>query len=60
MGWWESLLEQYRRDGASDADYGVFDLPYFQDDPEGEEYNHAYIEGFRKRRKELGEKFKWS
>jgi len=59
--WWESMLDECRRDGSADADNGVFDLPYpGSDDPEDEDYNHAYKEGFDTRRKELGDKFEWS
>jgi len=55
------MLDECRRDGSADADNGVFDLPYpGSDDPEDEDYNHAYKEGFDTRRKELGDKFEWS
>jgi len=58
---WDSLLDECRRDGASDADNGVFDLPYpGSDDPEDEYYNYVYKEGFDAKRKQLGDKFEWS
>lgn len=61
MDWWVSMLNEYRRDGSSDADKGMFEPPYpWSGDPEEEAYNNAYKEGFDRRRKELGENFKWS
>ncbi len=60
--WWEKELTHYREEGARDADKGYFCWPCLDevDDPANSDLNAAYKEGFDKRRKELGNKFKWA
>ena len=59
--WWTEILDLYRKDGAISADKGEFDAPYpGSEDPEDQEANWAYKQGFNQRRKELGDKFKWT
>jgi hypothetical protein len=59
--WWEELLDERQADGRSDAGKGVFDPPHpGSDDPQDDMENHAYESGWRQRRKELGESFKWA
>ena len=58
--WWQQHLEEYRQDGRDDADLGVFSAPHpGSDDPQDETENWAYKEGFKQRRKELGDNFEW-
>lgn len=59
--WWRNWLRERERDGRADADRGVYDCPYpSTDDPQEEDENMAYHQGFTNRRKELGSKFKWT
>ena len=69
--WWADLLEERRKDGATDAEAGTFYPPYpkiaisawlhpTNTDPQDEAENRAYIDGFMKKREELGDKFKWA
>ena len=62
--WWEQMLAEYRQDGRRDADLGDFDPPHpacsFYLDPQDEAENTAYKQGFDSRRKQLGDKFRWS
>lgn len=55
---WQAL---YRLDGIKDAEKGVYNPPHSSDDdPQDQQENHAYKEGFEARRKELGGRFKWA
>lgn len=60
--WWIQNLNDYRQSGGKDAELGEFRLPHdiTDDDPQNLDENMAYEEGFMHRRKELGDKFKWS
>lgn len=59
--WWADLLKQNFEMGRQDADKGTFDPPYpNSDDEQDMTENTAYADGFRARRKELGDSFKWS
>ena len=60
--WWKLNLAEYIADGRIDAAKGIYDLPhaYAEGDPQYEDENAAYREGWWKRRKELGGKFKWA
>jgi len=60
--WWLRNLDEYRADGIADADKGEFDPPHHvtDHDPQYLDENAAYKDGFMKRRKELGDKFKWA
>jgi len=59
--WWDTMLEGRTDDGRRDADEGKFDPPYpGSDDPQDEDENGAYERGFKQRRKELGDAFKWA
>ena len=58
--WWRDNL-QYRKDqGKKDADKGAYNPPWpFEHDPQNEDENEAYKDGFMARRRELGDKFEW-
>lgn len=62
--WWREHLDGYRSDGRRDADEGVYRpphaLPEENPDPQYFDENMAYKDGFMKRRRELGEDFKWA
>lgn len=59
--WWEKLLAGHREDGAENAEHGVFDPPYpCSCDPTDQDENYAYELGWKRRRKELGTRFKWA
>ena len=59
--WWERMMALREQEGRRDAEAGVFDMPYPpNEDPEDQAHNDAYAKGFRDRRKELGDAFKWS
>ena len=61
MSWWDNIMDGVKKEGAEHAEIGVFYPPYpGSDDPEDEDYNRAYQEGFNARRKELGDKFQWA
>lgn len=59
--WWRKLLSDHTANGISDANNGVFEWPYPDDsnDPQSEDENLAYKNGFDNRRRELGDSFKW-
>ena len=59
--WWDQHLAEFEADGRKDADAGTYDLPWHrdEDDPQSQDENAAYHRGFAKRRKELGNLFKW-
>lgn len=53
--------QTYEMDGAIDASNGVFNWPCDDDDdPQNQDANYAYQMGFEKRRRQLGENFKWA
>lgn len=59
--WWAVHLDEFTRDGRSDAGRGVFDPPHTtcSDEPQYQDENHAYELGFKARRLELGDTFRW-
>jgi hypothetical protein len=58
--WWDKLLEERMKDGISDAEKGIFNIPYpSSNDAQDEDENFAYKRGWHGRRKELGDYFKW-
>lgn len=57
--WYDNMIVEYERDGAADAEKGVFNLPYPFQEPENENENWAYEKGFKERRQQLGDKFSW-
>ena len=60
--WWTRHLAEFEAQGRKDADMGIYDLPWHrdEDDPQNQDENAAYHRGFAKRRKELGNAFKWA
>lgn len=59
--WWDALLAEIASQARADANLGVYEPPYpVSDDPTDEEENYIYKREFNKRRKELGDKFKWA
>jgi hypothetical protein len=51
----------YSEEGISDAEKGVYELPYPEsEDPLDEIANFSYESSWKRRRWELGDKFKWS
>ena len=60
MDWYDDMLNVRLHDGMRDAELGTFDPPYpGSDDPQEQDENRAYQQGFNQRRKELGDKFEW-
>jgi hypothetical protein len=62
VNWWKKNLDDYYQMGRKDADKGLIDYPHAYDDsdPQYMDENQAYKEGFKDRRRELGNKFKWA
>lgn len=59
--WWDGLLAASANEGMRDADIGRFEPPYQgSDDPQDSDLNAAYEFGFKQRRKELGNAFRWA
>lgn len=59
--WWEAMMQTHADDGKRDAENGTFSPPYTaSEDPQDEDENAAYVSGFNRRRKELGDAFKWA
>jgi hypothetical protein len=59
--WWDGIFAECANDGARDAENGRFIPPYpGSDDPQDLDLNAAYEFGFKQRRKELGDAFKWA
>lgn len=59
--WWESILEAHEDAGAADAVIGKYEPPYpGSNDPQDEEENEAYDNGFKRARRDLGDSFKWA
>jgi len=60
--WWAKNLAEFEARGRKDADEGTYNLPWRseEDDPQNQDENAAYHRGFAKRRKELGNAFKWA
>ncbi len=55
------LLDQRTEDGARDASLGVFLPPYpCSDDPQDDAENAAYEKGWRTKRSELRDSFRWA
>lgn len=60
--WWLDNLEDYRNDGRKHAEQGVYSPPHAEPeyvDPQDQDENAAYSEGWWARRKELGNAFRW-
>lgn len=59
---WDEIMDSHQQDGRNDADKGEFFPPYNlqTDHPDEAMENHAYESGWRQRRKELGNAFKWA
>jgi len=54
-------MQTHADDGKRDAENGTFSPPYTaSEDPQDEDENAAYVSGFNRRRKELGDAFKWA
>ena len=59
--WWDEMLESRREDGRRDAEQGKHEPPYpGSGDPQDEDENAAYDDGWHQRRKELGDAFQWA
>jgi len=58
--WWSNIMAGYRDEGRKDAGNGVYNRAYPDTgDPNDCAEDLAYYEGFKQRRLELGDKFKW-
>ncbi len=61
MDWYAKQRLEYAADGAKDAEKGMADLPYpHTEDPQDQDCNEAYRQGFNRKRKEMGDKFRWA
>ncbi len=56
----QTYRQTWEDKGRKDADKGIFCLPHpVEDDIDDKKDNQAYVEGFARRKLELGDKFEW-